>query len=398
MIFCSSLSTNPELDDASREAAEEVLRNLDGAAVDLCFAFVSSSFTPRMDDVPALLHERLQPKTLLGCSGGGIIGTGFEVEGGTAAVSLIAASLPGVQLTATHLSEGDMPDGDAPPSTWTDLIGVPPKSAAGFVIIPDPFSIAIDRLLAGMDFAYPDTPKVGGIASGTNEPGRNALFCGQTCHRTGAAVLGCSGNIAMDTMVAQGCKPFGKVGRITKAEHNMLITVDNKPATEFLQEQLQSLVGDELELGNNLPLFLGIAMDPFAAGEPTHGDFLIRNMLGFDPNTGSLAVGALLSVGRSIQFHLRDGSTSDQDLRDVLANREGTKDYRGALLFSCLGRGEHLYGEPHHDSRVFRELIGKIPLSGFFCNGEIGPVQSTTYVHGYTSSFGVFRQSSSQGA
>jgi len=394
MIFSSSLSTEPELEDACREVAEAVVGNLGGASVDLCFAFVSSNFAHRMEAVPALLQESLKPETLLGCSGGGIIGTGFEVEGGTAAVSLTAASLPGVEVTATHLFDEDIPDGDAPPSTWTDLLGVPSDQAAGFVIVPDPYSFAIDRLLAGMDFAYPNAPKVGGMASGANQPGGNALFHDQNCHRTGAIVAGFSGNIVMDTMVAQGCRPFGKVGRITKAEDNMLGMIDEKPSTVFLQEQLQSLTGDDLELARNMPLFLGVAMDPFASGEPQHGDFLIRNILGFDPKTGTLAVGALLPVGRSVQFHVRDGSTSDQDLRNVLGNRQGREDYQGALLFSCLGRGEHLYGEPHHDSRVFRDLVGSVPLSGFFCNGEIGPVQNTTYLHGYTSSFGVFRQRS----
>ncbi len=396
MIFSSSLSTKPDLEEACHEAADEVLINLDGASVDLCFAFVSNCFGQRLEEVPELLHRLLDPGTLLGCSGGGIIGTGFEVEGGMAAVSLTTASLPAVEVTATHLTDGDIPDGDASPSEWIDLIGVSPQHAAGFVIVPDPFSFSTDRLLAGMDFAYPDAPKVGGIASGASEPGGNALFRDRSCHHSGAVVAGFRGNIVMDTMVAQGCKPFGKVGRITKASRNMLIEVDGKPSTAFLQEQLQSLQGDDLELAHNMPLFLGIAMDPFATSAPRHGDFLIRNILGFDPSTGSLAVGALLPVGRPVQFHLRDGSSSDQDLRQVLGSRRDRDDYKGALLFSCLGRGEHLYGEPHHDSRVFRELVGAVPLSGFFCNGEIGPVQNTTYLHGYTSSFGVFRQKSPQ--
>ena len=129
----------------------------------------------------------------------------------------------------------------------------------------------------------------------------------------------------------------------------MLMMIDDKPSTVFLQEQLQSLTGDDLKLARNMPLFIGIAMDPFASSEPQHGDFLIRNILGFDPKTSTLAIGALLPVGRSVQFHMRDGSTSDQDLRDVLGNGQGREDYRGALLFSCLGRGEHLYGEPQLD-------------------------------------------------
>ncbi len=63
----------------------------------------------------------------------------------------------------------------------------------------------------------------------------------------------------------------------------------------------------------------------------------------------------------------------------------------GALLFSCLGRGKHMYGRPNHDSDAFRACLGDVPLAGFFCNGEIGPVGGTTYIHGFTSSFAIFR-------
>ena len=95
-----------------------------------------------------------------------------------------------------------------------------------------------------------------------------------------------------------------------------------------------------------------------------------------------------------VQFHLRDADTSAQDLTAVLErfamdNRENQA--HGALLFSCLGRGQHLYGRPNHDSDIFHEKLGEVPLGGFFCNGEIGPVSGTTFLHGYTSSFGIFR-------
>ena len=390
MQFASALSQHAELDAALATAGAQARERLGDHPVDLCVLFVSASFGSDLERAPVLAMEQLQPGRLVGCSGGGIIGGGSEVEG-RRAVSVTLASLPDVELHALHLQDGDLPDADAPPSAWTELLGVPPAASAGFVVLPEPFTFAADRLLAGLDFAYPHAPKVGGMASGSNHPGGHALFLDRTCHKTGAVALGFSGNIVVETMVAQGCRPFGKVGRITSAENNYLIAIDGKPAVDFLQEQIQGLEGRELELVRQVPLFLGIAMDPFASDHPGPGDFLIRNVMGFDPTSRILSIGEILSVGRYVQFHLRDKHTSADDLRAVLQRAHERPGPEGALLFSCLGRGEHLYGEPDHDSRVFTEVVGDVPLGGFFCNGEIGPVHGTTYLHGYTSSFGLFR-------
>ena len=236
------------------------------------------------------------------------------------------------------------------------------------------------------------------MASGSQHPGGHALFCGRGTHHSGGVVLALGGDVVVETRVAQGCRPFGKVGRITGADNHKLQTINGMPAMLFLQEQLGTLQGDTRELATKAPLFLGIAMDPFAVEAPTAGDFLIRNVMDCDPEAGSLTIGDLLSVGRSVQFHLRDSQASSQDLREVLVRGQRESNApnppRGALVFSCLGRGRHLYGEEGHDSRLFTEVVGPVALGGFFCNGEIGPVHGTTYLHGYTSSFALFSESS----
>ena len=139
--------------------------------------------------------------------------------------------------------------------------------------------------------------------------------------------------------------------------------------------------------------FLGLVMDPLKS-HFTQGDFLIRNIVGMDTEKGILAVGALLREGQLVQFHLRDKQTSTEDLNQVLTtylSRAGHDQVAGALLFSCLGRGEYLYGQASHDTGMFQRKMGQLPISGFFCNGEIGPVGGTTYLHGYTSCFALFR-------
>jgi small ligand-binding sensory domain FIST len=141
-------------------------------------------------------------------------------------------------------------------------------------------------------------------------------------------------------------------------------------------------------------LFVGVVMDEFSE-EPKAGDFLIRNIIGIDPKGGAVAVGEHLQEGMRVRFHLRDAETSAEDLHTVLSGYEDTLPNRdavsGALLFSCVGRGEHLYRKPNFDTGIFRQHLGEVPVGGFFCNGEIGPVGGTTFLHGYTSSFGLFR-------
>jgi small ligand-binding sensory domain FIST len=180
--------------------------------------------------------------------------------------------------------------------------------------------------------------------------------------------------------------------RITQCRRNLLAEVDGRPPLEVLREIFQQANERDRGLMRN-SLFLGVVMDELI-DQPRQGDFLIRNVVGMDARTGILAIGEVLKEGQMVQFHLRDAQTSAEDLTSVLTryaedNRENQ--VQGALLFSCLGRGQYLYGRPNHDTDIFRSKLGPVPLGGFFCNGEIGPVSGTTFLHGYTSSFGIFR-------
>ena len=182
---------------------------------------------------------------------------------------------------------------------------------------------------------------------------------------------------------------------VTRCSNNVLLGLDGATALEALQELYQVLSDRDKELARH-SLFLGVVMDEFQE-YPQLGDFLIRNIVGMDPRHGALAIGERLREGQIVQFHLRDAQTSADDLTAMVnqyRDRYRETGVEGALLFSCLGRGQYLYGQPDHDTGIFRDLMGAIPVGGFFCNGEIGPVQGTTYLHGYTSSFGLFRTAS----
>jgi small ligand-binding sensory domain FIST len=358
---------------------------------DLALVFVSSQFLQEFHEIPDLAREYLQAKTLIGCSASGVIGGGLEIEQ-QPSIAIAAASLPGVEIHPFHVKDEELPDLDAPQNKWEELIGITGDKTPSFVLLPDPFSFRIDVLAQGLDFAFPQCVKLGGLASGAHRVGMNALFLNNLVYRSGAVGVALSGDLIVDTIVAQGCRPVGWPLRVTKCDRNFLFELDGKPAVHALYEVLESMSDKEQKLAQN-SLMLGVVMDEFKDNfEP--GDFLIRNILGLEPNTGALLVGETLFTERTIQFHVRDTETSSEDLRALLKRyRDSHADpVSGALLFSCVGRGHTLYGIPHHDSQCFMEYLGgAVPLAGFFCSGEIGPVGGTTFLHGYTSSFGLFR-------
>jgi len=391
MKWMTALSDAPTLAAALDEAIERLQQNLNGQSPDLCLAFVSSDFKTDYETVSATVQSRLKPRTFLGCSGGGVVGEGREVEHRPAVV-LTAALLPDVQVTPLRIADGSLPGLDVSPRQWHSALGPSPLQEPHFIILADPFSIRIENFIMGLDYAYPKAVKVGGLASGASQPGENALFLNSVCYRSGAVGVALSGNIALDTLVAQGCRPIGQVLRVTRCDRNILMELDGESPVKVLRGLFSTLdVRDQGLLQN--ALFLGLVMDPLKS-HFTQGDFLVRNIVGLDPDKGLLAVGALLREGQRVQFHLRDAQTSTEDLTQILASyRSGAhhEQVAGALLFSCLGRGEYLYGRSGHDTRLFQEKLGAIPMAGFFCNGEIGPVGGTTYLHGYTSCFALFR-------
>lgn len=373
------------------ELAEKLLEDL-GGKPDLVVAFVSHDYSNTYEKIPAYIKKILKPKVFIGCSAGGLIGGGEEVEQAKGIV-LAGAILPGVNIHSFHIFNEQLPDGDASPAEWEKIVGVVSADDPSFILLPDPFSFRIDSMVAGLDYAFASSQKVGGLASGANEPGKNALFLNDGVYREGMVGMAVSGNVVVDTVVAQGCRPIGKPLTVTNCQGNILLELDGEPAIKVLKRILEDLKPQDQELARN-SLFLGVVMDEFKS-EFHAGDFLIRNLVGIVPEAGALVVGELLRQERTVQFHLRDAATSSDDLRLMLKSysdgNSGNVHPQGALLFSCLGRGKYLYGRKNHDSESFRENVGEIPLAGFFCNGEIGPVGGTTFLHGYTSSFGLFR-------
>ena len=408
MQWANALSTRPSLEAAVTDVVQQAVSSLTVPA-DLGLVFISAAFASEYSRLLPLLAEQLSVPVLIGCSGLGVIGTTAtgepqELEA-EPAISLTLGHLPGVKMQVFHVLAEELPDLDSSPDAWIDVIGVEPSPAPQFILLSSAFSSRINDLLQGLDFAYPGSVIIGGQASSGGASSQISLFCHeasgelyQHLYREGTVGLALSGNIVLETIVAQGCRPIGQPMQVTKAERNIILELDEKVPLVVLRDLIGSLSEQDRMLAQH-SLFVGIVMDQFKLSLQ-QGDFLIRSILGVDPSVGAIAIGDVARPGQRLQFQLRDAQASAEDLELLLERYQSQQASQpsatAAFMFSCVGRGQGLYGKPNFDSELFSRYIHDIPIGGFFCNGEIGPVGGSTFVHGYTSVFGICRQLSAE--
>ena len=396
MRWASTLSREPDLAGAFAEAVDRLDDRLGGARPDLLLAFASPHHAERLERIAELARGRFPAALLAGCTGAGVIGGGHEVEEGPA-LSLTAAALPGVALSAFHVDMTSLPPPEAGAAAWGPLLGLSPEAKPKLLLFADPFTMDADALIAGLDRACPAAPKFGGLASGGRRAGQNRLLLGARVHRSGAVGVAFSGDVAVETVVAQGCRPIGQPMLVTRCRGSLLQELDGRPPLHVLAE-LHGALGERDRALMQASLFLGLEMRADRV-EWEPGELLVRNLVGADQASGALAVGAELRPMTVAQFVLRDARTAEEDLRRMLERHRRSSagaPPAGALLFSCVGRGSGLFGRADHDTSLFEETLGPAPLGGFFCNGEIGPVGGTTFLHGYTSAFAIFSSGSSR--
>ena len=350
MQWASSISSDDNIESCIQKTCADIKSQLGDKMADLTIVFVSPHYQKEYPNIPALIRREMEPGILFGCSGGGIIGGGSEVENNPA-FSITVAHLPGVDIKTIYSDTTTLPDQDTGPRIWREWIGVDVESDPQFIFLADPFSFRGEDFLAGVDFAYPNSRKVGGLASGAQSLGGNVLYLEDKIYDKGLIGLALSGNVQLDTIVAQGCRPIGQPMKITACDQNLLSGLDNQPPMEILQE-LHSTLGESDQKLMQTSLFLGIEMDPFKE-DPGQGDFLIRNLMGADRGNGAISIGAYLREGQLVQFHLRDKVMSAEDL-DVMLMRYHDQDKhgdaRGALLY-LQSKCQRQSRAPPHSSR-----------------------------------------------
>lgn len=391
MRFASALTTRADWTEAVEDLASQIISQLGPAKTDLAVLFAHPKFIPHIDDLAQSIQKTIGARHLIGCTGAGIIGTEQELEQ-KPAISLLVGEMPDVQVAPFHLTEKDLEESTGP-AFWHFQLELEPSAAPNFIVFVDPFTTRAMQLVDALAEAYPQAPMIGGLASGAQQPGENRLFLDDKTYDEGAIGVGLTGRIALRTVVSQGCRPIGEPFTVTRADKNIVFELAGRPPMKVLQDMLPQLPARDQKLARSA-LFLGRVINEYQE-EFSRGDFLIRNLIGSDPQSGALAVGDWMRTGQTVQFQVRDAETADEDLRHLLTEERresGGHPPRGALLFSCLGRGEGMYGAAHHDIKALQESLGPVPAAGFFCNGEIGPVGQRAFIHGFTSVIGLFTE------
>jgi small ligand-binding sensory domain FIST len=389
-IFLSAFTAENDWKNQTAHLAVDLKKRLGGKSCDLAVFFISQvyrDFDPKI--FCRLLRNELGCAVSIGCNASGVISDQREVEM-YPGISVLAMHLPGVKIHPFCLLPEQI-ESLREPSALINAVDVYPPDKPHFICLADPMSCDVDRLLALFNEGYKGLPMIGGLASGAVVKAPNWLCLNGIIYMEGAIGVALTGAIEFETIVSQGCRPIGQPFVITKAENNILYELAGRSALGVVQEVLQSLSPKDKALSET-SLFVGLAMSEQRTVFK-RGDFLVRNLLGFDPANGTLMIGANLKVGQTLQFQLRDAATSEEDLKILLKNlpSPAKSSPEGGILISCCGRGRGLYGKPDHDVQMIQAAKGPLPLAGFFANGEIGPVGSKNYVHGYTSSLVILK-------
>jgi small ligand-binding sensory domain FIST len=382
---------------ALSEWARQLRRELRAPRVSLGLLFMTPHYFEAAPRILEVLRVRAEIPLLLGCSSTGLIMGSREIEDERGLV-LSLLSLPGAELKGVHFTQEQVEEANGP-GYWALETGLTAEKLNGWLAFADPFHLDAEAWLRGWNEAYAPKPIIGGLAGGDPSQRATQLYLDGNVFEEGGVAVAVAGEVELLSVISQGCTPIGETWTITRTEENIIYKIANRPAYDVLQETFAHLSGAEQRKARG-NLFVGLVVNEYL--EDFHrGDFLVRNILAGDPQSGALAIGALPRQGQTMQFQRRDADAATEDmtvLLDRMSRRLAGRVLYGGCLCTCNGRGHRLFGHPNHDAGLVQETLGPLEVAGFFCNGEIGPIGERNFLHGYTASLALFARRASHPA
>ncbi|MBI4241357.1 MAG: FIST C-terminal domain-containing protein [Candidatus Rokubacteria bacterium] len=380
----SGLFAGRSPEDAALEASLEALSRSGHDRADIALVFVSGDAYASASRIVHAVRRVTGARSVIGCSGAGVLSERCEVEGEPAVAVL---TVRGERLAATpFLLEDQEQAGMEAGADLADRVGGVVAEGGYLLVLPDVRGLDPSALLGGLEESLGFVPVIGAVAAGMPI---FELF-NADCVRGGLAGVALSGAHPV-IGVAQGCMPIGAPYVITRAEATVIYEIGSRPAVQILVEAIRTLENPEERI-RRAGIFAGLAVDP-AKSPLERGDFLVRNIVRVDQSSGAVQVAEPVKVGQTIQFQIRDAEAAREDLsatlQDMAKRLKGRRPAFGCY-FNCAGRGQGLFGVPNHDVTLIGEQLGKFPLVGFFGNGEFAPIGRRNFFHTYTGVLAVF--------
>jgi small ligand-binding sensory domain FIST len=386
----SAMVTHESWAVALEHATDKVLHPGDPAP-DVLLLFASPSYGEDYAAMLAATRDRTRAGVVFGCSASGFLAGPHETED-RPGLAVMALWLPGATLVPLRLHQEHLDLLDDPES-WPGLDATVAGEITSWLVFAEPYRFDTQAFLRKLQHRFPGTAIMGGMASGMISERRSCVFFDDHWYDEGAIALGFGTPYRLVPHVSQGCAPIGETWTITGTERNVLLSISNRPALQVLQETVDALP-DDLRLVAQRNLVVGLAGSEYR-DDFHRGDFAVRGILGIDQAKGSVAIGGLPRVGQTLQFHLRHAASAHDDLKAMLARAVSMPpgaDPVAAVLCTCDGRGQSLFGKPDHDAGVTSAALGAIPLAGAFCIGEIGPLGDQVSLHGFTATLGILQR------
>lgn len=321
----------------------------------LGFVYFSHHFIGEAEQILASLRERTGIAEWVGSSGVGICSDGAASQ-----------EKRGIAVLAGHFA----------PGSFTVFSGRKPlphgADKAHFAVVhADPNTPDMADLVSDMAGKVASGFITGGISSGQG----GAVHIADDVLRGGMSGVAFSSSVAIATRLTQGCAPIARQHLITRAERNLVGYIDGRRALDVFKEAAGAKLAEDLPRAAQT-ILVGLPI-PGREGD----DYVVRSVVGIDPQTGLIALNEYVETGRQLWFVRRDAASARQDLERVLNDLRTNLPSapKGGLYFSCVGRGRNLFSDDAEEPQMIRRFLGDIPLAGFFCNGEISHDQLYSY-------------------
>lgn len=379
----AGLSNNSSTVAAAAEAAEKAVASLPEGRADFTVVFATAEHGDAIPDFLAAVGEVCKTPYVVGCSAAGVLVGDREIEDGPA-IGVLAVRSDAIRGTPFLFQ--DKGDGGLTAGLHAGQRLLNSRGSDDLVLVwPDPHAVRPDRLLQGLDAALGPVPVAGGAASSAPPAVATFQFSGSESGSRCVSGLRLGGRFQHHIALTQGCRPLGAPRKVTGAHENLLLEVEGVSAYEALRNAAPGRFADDPEA---MVHALTIALLP-EPGESVlrAGEYLVRNIIAIDPDTGVVAVAAEVEEGQSILFALREPAAAADDvarMAERVAAAAPPGGFKFGLYFNCLARGRSLYGRNGVDSAALARHLPGVPLLGFSCNAEIAPLRGANHLLTYT--------------